>query len=299
MISWKSNPIEITNKCLAARDPAQPGLCAFSANPISVLQGGATTLSWYCPLPNTTYTIEKQTATDGPWSAVQSGSIPSSRAGTRSQNPLLNTTYRLTCGGAGTTPGVGTANVTVNQPNLSLTATPNEIPVGGSTKLTWNTQNVTPGFNRLSLVGGGLLSSLDSSVIGLTVKPLTLPATYTLTGRTPASVAGTAPAPSVTVTVFENGKGPKITTFYGDPDSVRKGNSTKLYWTGTNLPASCSLSSNPTIAGLPSSVSSTATGNSTGVSTGAIQQKTEFKLTCGTTGNATAIVTIIPVFQEI
>ncbi len=298
-VSWKSNPVELTNKCLTAPDPTQPNRCSFNAT-TPVLQGGDSTLSWACPDPSTTYAIDKQETAGGPWGAIKSGSTSSKKSGTLKTNPLLNTTYRLTCGGGSTVPGVGVAAVTVNQPDLILSAAAYEIPVGGKTKITWSAQNVDTGSTKLKASGSNaVISSAASNLSGLTIAPAKLPATYTLTGTTPASRAGTAPAPSTSIIIYENGKGPRVLDFHGEPPSVRRGNASTLFWSGTNLSASCTLSSNPVLPGFPKNVSSTPTGNATGIGTGPIQQKTEFRLVCGPTGLGAATITIIPVFQEI
>ena len=87
------------------------------------------------------------------------------------------------------------------------------------------------------------------------------------------------------------------------PSRVRSGESTTVTWSGTNVPAQCTISSNPPIAGLPLDVPSTITGNATGVSIGPVTQNTNIMLTCPSVvsgnGTATKAVGLIPVYQEI
>ena len=86
------------------------------------------------------------------------------------------------------------------------------------------------------------------------------------------------------------------------PSRVRKGNNTQITWTGSNIPITCTLTSNPSIAGFPETVASTLTGNSTGVTVGPIVQKTMVTLTCTSSkGNGSAQTTVgtVPVYQEI
>lgn len=95
---------------------------------------------------------------------------------------------------------------------------------------------------------------------------------------------------------------PVINGLQANPSRVRSGNNTTLTWGGTDLPATCTLSATPSVSGYPTSVPSTPTGNSTGVSAGPITQTTIFTLTCTTAGgdgSAQTTVGVVPVFQEI
>lgn len=95
---------------------------------------------------------------------------------------------------------------------------------------------------------------------------------------------------------------PTIGTLTATPPRVRSGNNTTLTWSGADLPATCTLSTTPSISGYPQSVTSTPTGNSTGVSAGPITHTTVFTLTCTTAGgDGTAQTTVgtVPVFREI
>jgi hypothetical protein len=297
VVSWKSNPVSLVGTCLDRYDATQPEKCAFSADPSTVLQGGDSTLSWYCPASNTAYAIDRQ---DGSaWTTLKSGSVSSSKnSGTYTVSPLASSVYRLTCSSDASF-NTGTASVDVSQPVISLMPASYEVLPNTPVSLTWSAKNVIPGSCKLSSDKGDALSSADSNLIGLLNTPKSLPVTYTLACDTPASQDKVVSKPSQSATVYENGKGPRVTQFYGNPSSVRKGTSTKLYWSGTNLPATCTLSSNPAIPGLPSSVPSQKSGNSSGVTVGPIQQRTDFSLSCGPTGGANTTIGIIPQYQEL
>jgi hypothetical protein len=88
---------------------------------------------------------------------------------------------------------------------------------------------------------------------------------------------------------------PQLGRFYGSPSRVQKSKSTTLTWTGSNLPATCTLtSSNGTYTN--TSVPSNASGGST--SSGAITINTLFTLTCGGAARSTN-VGIVPIYIEI
>lgn len=86
---------------------------------------------------------------------------------------------------------------------------------------------------------------------------------------------------------------------------VQAGQDVVLTWSGTELPATCELSSSPSINDqdgdndAPRTVSSTPTGNATGVTVGPIMQTTILTVTCGATGVAQKTITIVPNIEEI
>ena len=86
------------------------------------------------------------------------------------------------------------------------------------------------------------------------------------------------------------------------PSRVRKGESTSLTWTGTNIPPACRLSSNPTLPGLPATTTSSLTGSTAPVLVGPINQTTLLTLSCTSSsgsGSAQKIIGTVPVYQEI
>jgi hypothetical protein len=103
---------------------------------------------------------------------------------------------------------------------------------------------------------------------------------------------------------------PTLTLFVASPFRVQKGADTTLTWEGTELPATCQLTSNPAINDTdgandtPRDVASEWTGNSPGNGTGSgavvgpIQQTTIFTLNCGS-GQAQKTVTVVPNVTEI
>jgi hypothetical protein len=308
-ISWQSNPVEVSDKCSASYDATKPQLCSFKATPPTVLQGGAVALKWYCPVLYENYALEASLDEGTTWSAITNGAVPGS-GGERTytisngSGPQQDTTYRLTCSLPSGAKGKGTSAVTVAQPDLSsFSAVPYALtPAVPVTVLSWSAKNVNTNSCTVTDQSSGtsLIKNTNASA-GLQATPVfsSLPVSYLLTCQTPASAAKKAPAPSKVVTVYEAGKTPTVSRFWANPSSVRKGSSSRLYWEGTNLPSSCNLSSNPLIPGLPSTVSSQPGGNNSGISTGSINQKTIFTLTCGPTGSGQATVGIIPIYQEI
>ncbi len=102
-----------------------------------------------------------------------------------------------------------------------------------------------------------------------------------------------------------------ITSFTVTPSRLRSGTYIASFaWVGSNLPASCNISSTPKVTGLPSvfdSTNSSINPNGIGGSfapsggIGPITQVTQFTLTCGSgpLSSATATVTLDPLFQEI
>jgi len=121
----------------------------------------------------------------------------------------------------------------------------------------------------------------------------TVPANATQSGTTCTCDSGYVPSGGGCVAAPP----PAIGTFTASPERVRSGLNTTLTWTGSNLPAACTLSSTPTVAGLPLSVSSSPTGG-TAADVGPITQTTIFTLTCTTATNQVTVGTV-PVFREI
>jgi hypothetical protein len=187
-----------------------------------------------------------------------------------------NTTYSLTCTGAGGTSTAATATVTIAPvPTATLTANPTTIASGASSTLTWSSTNATSctasgGWTGTKAVGGSQSTGT-----------LTANTTYSLTCT---GAGGTSSAATATVTIAP----PPTATLTASPTSIASGGSSTLTWSSTNA-TSC-----------------TATGGWTGAKatsgtqgTGTLTATTTYSLTCsgagGTSIAASATVTVVPV----
>jgi phospholipase C len=186
---------------------AQPIVTSFTASPASVTAGQQVTLTW-----------ATQNATSVTITGVN-GSQPAS--GSTTVAPTQTTSYQLTATGPGGT-AVATVGVTVSgqaqqTPVISsFTATPTTIPSGGSTTLTWVTQNATE--VTISGVNG------DQPASGsVTVRPQAT-ADYLLTAKNGETLAVTA---TVHVTVNAS---VVIQNFSANPPSISPGAQSTLTW---------------------------------------------------------------------
>ncbi|HYF12931.1 MAG TPA: hypothetical protein VD928_01370 [Candidatus Paceibacterota bacterium] len=301
-ISWKSNRVDVVGSCATTYNSANPQLCSFNATS-PVLEGGEVDLRWYCPATSQTYRLEASTNGGTSWTLLQSRSVPSS-GGERTytiadgNGPIENTTYRLTCISSANGNSMGSGVTVVNKPLFSLTATPTSVPLGASTLLRWSSQFVNQNSCRLTQnTSSSVIVRQNNNAAGRSVTPSILPSTYHLTCRTPASDAGRTAHPRASVTVYEPGTEPTLDVRVV-PGTVRKDGSTIVFWSGTNLPSSCTVSTSPSIAGFPRSGASTATGNSTGISVGPITQTTIITVACAGVSDS-ANVSLVPIIQEI
>ena len=186
---------------------SQPIVTSFTASPSSVTPGQQVTLSW-----------TTQNATSVTITGVN-GTQPAS--GSTTVAPTQTTSYQLTATGPGGT-AVATVGVTVSgqaqqMPVISsFTASPSTIPSGGSTTLTWVTQNATE--VTISGVNGDLAAS------GSTVVRPPATADYLLTAKNGDTLAVTA---TVHVTVNAS---VIIKNFSATPPSISPGASSTLSW---------------------------------------------------------------------
>jgi hypothetical protein len=185
--------------------PASPMIIRFEANPVTVLPGESSTLSW---------------TTQGTASVSIGGIGAVDANGSRVVTPAQTTTYTLTASGSDgrqVTAPVTVVVATVQVPSvLQFVASPATVDLGSSSKLCWQVTGATsidiPG------VGAGVKAN-DCA----TVSP-TSTTTYTLTAR---NAAGQIQA-NATVTVGLI----KILTFTSDPlTSHSAGAPVVLSWT--------------------------------------------------------------------
>lgn len=172
----------------------------FDANPTNVTAGGTSTLSW--DSTNATACVAS-----GGWSGTKS--LDGSQVVTVS----ATTTYTLACGNGVST---STDSVTVNvvaQPSVSvdISADPTTITEGGSSELTWNSENAT---SCIASNGWSGSKDLDGNA---DVSP-TVTTTYAIECTGPGGTA----QDSVTVTVNEAQDAPQV-SISANPTSVTPG----------------------------------------------------------------------------
>jgi hypothetical protein len=194
----------VTVNVITGRDPS---VLRFTATPATVSPGGDVLLDW------------DTDSADGV--NIDNGVGARPAKGMFTVRPQQSTTYTLVAYG-NNKEATAQVSVTVAQAGApvvsSFAAQPAAILVGGSTTLTWATQNAT--LVDISGVGGGLMASGS-----VTVSP-TQTTTYDLTARNAAGDVATA---QVTVEVTE--APPSVVTFNAQPASVNAGQSTTLAWT--------------------------------------------------------------------
>jgi hypothetical protein len=277
-------------------NPTPPAaIGTFSATPTTVNTGGSIVLIW------TTTGASSCTASGGATGDGWSGStIATSSTGT-TIGPILipgSYTYVLNCNGTGGPSGPTSVTVVVNAVTpvatvTSFTATPNNIPSGGTIVLSWTSNNAT------SCTGGGGSgsdgwngSTQATSSSGITIGPLSTPATltYALLCTGPGGVSS---ASNITVTVGQSTTPASITSFSASPNSVQTSGSTALAWTTTNA-TSCVASGGTGTDGWSGQVNTSSSGQSVGpiVATGSVT----YTLTCagpgGSSGPTSASVTV-------
>ncbi len=303
-IVWTSNPVQVGITCTSAFNRNNLQQCSFNSTS-PVLEGGDTRLRWYCPTSNQSYRIDSSTDGGTNWTAVTSGAVPSGNNQERTHTlsngngPLSDTNYRLTCVSTGGN-AIGSAQTIVSHPDLTIEADPPALDLGLLTlsRITWSASNVNN--NSCTMTGDGLTAGVrgNNNSRGVSVTPASLPASYTLTCETPASVASRTDDPTETLTINMVGLEPTISRAWVEPTQVRKGEAAILRWEGENMPPSCNISYNPAIPSANQSANSTPTGNTSGVEVRPVNQRTDITVTCGT-ASATVTAGIIPEFIEI
>jgi uncharacterized cupredoxin-like copper-binding protein len=184
----------------------------FYANPAAITNGSSTTLIWVTQNATTV--------------SIQPGIGTVNASGSTSVTPAATTTYTLTATGAtGTvtqTTTVTVGAVIAGAPQIvRFEGNPLSIAPGGSSTLSWSTNNAT----SISISGGVGAVTANGSV---TVTP-SATTTYTLTAT---NSLGSVTAP-VTITVNGNAI-PTVVTFVANPPNISPGSSTKLCWQVTN-----------------------------------------------------------------
>ena len=239
----------------------------LEASSTTIDAGGAATLTW------SSFNATSCSASGG-WS----GTLDSS--GSKSTGALGDdTTFSLTCAGAGGTSQPASVTIVVNAPpTAALSANPTTVTAGGASVLTWSSTHATA-----CLAAGnwsGTLAANGSQSTGA----LTANSTFSLTCSGPG---GTSPAAAASVTVNPLPAAPTASVS-ASPSSVATGGSSTLTWSSTNA-TSCTAS-----GGWSGSLA--ASGSR---STGPLTAATVYSLVCagagGTSTPASATVTILPI----
>jgi hypothetical protein len=191
----------------------EPRVIRFDATPSTIPVGGTSTLVW---------------ETDSAVSvSIDNGVGAQAAKGSVTVTPQQTTTYTLTAIGA-TSQVTDTVVVTVAAANapvvLTFAAQPQAVQAGGSTTLSWTTQNAT----SVDIDNGAGTSLPANGSVQVTPTQTT---TYTLTATGPAGQA-TAQA-VVTVTAAP----PVVVGFSAQPPSITAGQTATLSWETANATA--------------------------------------------------------------
>ena len=189
----------------------------LSANPTSIVSGGASTLSW------TGTNVASCSTTADFWTSS------SATSGSQSVFPSVTTTYTRTCtatsaAGGGTVTGSATVTVTPGA-SVSVSASPTSITSGQSSTISWSSTNAT------SCSAPWTTSTATSST--QSVSPATS-TTYTMT----CSGAGGSGTGSATVVVNASTSAPTVNVS-ASPSTITSGQSSVLTWSSSNA-TSCS-----------------------------------------------------------
>ncbi len=198
-----------------ASGPSQ-AVIAFGAQPLSIVQGQPTTLTW-----NVTNAASFSISPP-----VASGTLPMS--GSAAVTPSQTTTYVATA-----TDSQGrqaTNSVTVNvvaagsAPTISLTFTPTVIGSGQSTALAWNTTNA------LSVTITPSVLSEDQTSLALSGSVTLVPTATTTYTATATGVGGVTATATATVNMMTVG-------LTATPPKIGPGQTATLNWTSANATA--------------------------------------------------------------
>jgi len=170
--------------------PPAPSPSVGSSCASGVQTGGSCDIHWACPAGAT-----------GSYGTFNTGGATS---GTYTVNPTSNTTYLVTCqfplGMYTQSTSSASVNVTVNQPQLSITATPPRVHKGDPTTILWTATNVTAGSCTVSQTGGSTVGSGESGTYSPTINAAS---EFTLTCATPAGSVSQSVDISVVPTEIE------------------------------------------------------------------------------------------------
>ncbi len=202
-----------------------PIIKSFTANPLSIVRGSSTTMTW---------------DTEGADSVTIDGVGTVSPDGTMTVTPLVDTTYTLSASNQSSDepPVTASVTITVSDPSTaSISANPSTITEGEETTLTWDSTNadtasIEPFVGAVPIRGDETVSPAQTT-------------TYTLTVNGPGGEA----THSTTVTVYHQ---PTV-SMTADDEHIAAGGSTTLEWTSTDAD-SASIDQSIGIVGVNGSV---------------------------------------------
>lgn len=237
---------------------------SLTADPTSVMYLGTSTLTW---------------SSSNAISCTASGAWSGDRGTSGSEITAqlsVDSTFNLSCAnadGATASASVAVTVAPVPVPMVDVTANPLEVPLNGSTTVSWTSSGAT------SCTASGDWTGAKAAVGSETVGPLTAHATFILTCVN--EIFGTSASDSIVVTILPL---PEL-TFTAEPASVPYLGTTALSWMSQNT-KSCEAS------GAWSGVKSTL-GNET---VGPLTATSTFTLTCinGSTVSSSVTVTVAP-----
>ena len=197
--------------------------CILSANPTTVQSGGSSTLTW--------------TSQNAVSARINRGIGPVALNGSQTvSNIVQTTTYTLTVTSASGQSVTCQTTVTVqappNLPSCTISANPTTVQSGGSSTLSWTSQNavnasISPNIGPVALNGSQLVSNITQTT------------TYTLTVT---DSLGRSANCQTTITV-QTPPGAPSCTLSANPTIVQNGGSSTLTWTSQNA-VSASISPN-------------------------------------------------------
>ncbi|MBI5843623.1 MAG: hypothetical protein HZB23_03010 [Deltaproteobacteria bacterium] len=177
---------------------------SLAANPLELVRGQSTTLTW--------------SSVNADSCVLEPGSVALPPSGSLTVEPADTTTYIITATGPG---GSAISHVTVsvyNRPEAAFSANPAAIILGGSSVLAWTTTDaesvsISPGVGAVAPGGSSAVTPTETT-------------TYVLT----ATGAGGSVTASTTVTVHV----PPTATLAVEPAAIIAGQSASLSWTSQN-----------------------------------------------------------------
>lgn len=219
-----------------------PPACTLTANPTQVQSGGSTSLVW------TSTNASSASFDNGIGSVGVNGSYSVS-------NITSNRTYTLTVMGSNGQTATCQTSIVVTQipsaPSCTLSANPNNVNYGGSSTLTWSSNNAISamldnGIGSVGVNGSYVVSNVTSN------------RTYSLTVTGSNGQTATCQAPIV---VQQQNVTPSC-TISASPYSITQGQSVTLYWSSTNA-SSAFINPNVGTVGTAGSMQVFPQGNST------------------------------------
>ncbi len=176
---------------------------SISASPSTIVVGSSSTLTW--------------TSTGATSASINQGigSVPVN--GSLSVSPATTTTYTITAkNSSGSRTASAKVTVTAAPPTVTFSASPESIPLGQSSTLSWTTTNATSasinqGIGTVALNGTRAVTPTSTKTYTITVK----------------GAGGTVTA-SATVTVIVT---PPTVSFSADPLAIQPGEISTLTWT--------------------------------------------------------------------